>query len=48
VFTPLAAVFGLAAPPPRYFLFLSATVILYMALITVVKRSYIKKHNELI
>ena len=47
-FTPLAGALGLTALPPVYFAALVLTVVLYMALVTVFKRIYIKRYGELL
>ena len=46
--TPPGKAAGLTGLPPVYFLFLVVTVICYLLIMTVVKRVYIRKYNELI
>ncbi len=47
-FTALGNAIGLTSLPPVYFLFLAATIILYMVLATVFKKIYIKLYGELL
>ncbi|NLJ40731.1 MAG: magnesium-translocating P-type ATPase [Clostridiales bacterium] len=47
-FIPFGASIGLAPLPKIYFLYLTITVVLYMALVTVVKKLYVRKYKELI
>lgn len=47
-FTRLGTILGLAPLPLEYFWWLSATVILYMALVTLLKKIYIKRYGELL
>lgn len=47
-FTGFGASIGLAPLPMIYFLYLSVTIVLYMALATVVKNLYVKKYKELL
>ena len=46
-FTPLGALIGLTAMPAGYFLFLIVIVLVYLLLVTFVKKCYIKKYHEL-
>lgn len=45
-FTPLAAPLEMAALPPVYFLLLGIVVLGYMALVTVVKKRYIRRYGQ--
>ena len=45
-FTPLAAPLEMAALPPVYFLLLGMVVLGYMALVTVVKKRYIRRYGQ--
>ena len=45
---PVAQGLGLAALPPVYFLGLAATIVCYMALVTVFKRIFVRKYGELL
>lgn len=45
-FTPLGTMIGLYPFPPIFFGFLLITVLLYMLLVTVIKRIYIKRYGE--
>jgi len=47
-FTPLGAALGLAALPAVYFAWLGGTIVLYMALATVVKKLYVRRYGELL
>jgi|LSQX01.3.fsa_nt_gb Mg2+-importing ATPase len=47
-FTRFGASIGLAPLPGVYFIYLAITIILYMALATVVKNLYVKKYKELL
>ena len=47
-FTSFGASVGLAALPKIYFLYLAITIFLYMALVTIVKKLYVKKYKELL
>lgn len=47
-FTSFGASIGLAPLPKIYFLYLAITIVLYMALATVVKNLYVKKYGELL
>lgn len=47
-FTDFGASIGLAPLPGVYFLYLAITIILYMALATVVKKLYVKKYQNLL
>ncbi len=47
-FTGFGASIGLAPLPGIYFLYLGITILLYMALATVVKNLYVKKYGELL
>lgn len=47
-FTGFGASIGLAPLPMIYFLYLAITIVLYMALATVVKNLYVKKYKELL
>lgn len=47
-FTPIGAALHLAALPAVYFLYLAAIIALYMVLVTVVKRQYVRKYGELL
>jgi|LSQX01.2.fsa_nt_gb Mg2+-importing ATPase len=47
-FTSFGASIGFAPLPKIYFLYLALTIVLYMALVTVVKNLYIKKYEELL
>lgn len=47
-FTPLGDVIGLAAPPAQYFALLAVVVAAYMALVTLVKRLYVRRFGELL
>ena len=47
-FTGFGKSIGLAPLPGIYFLYLAITVILYMALVTVVKNLYVKRYKELL
>lgn len=46
-FTPLGALIGLTAMPAGYFLFLIVIVLVYLLLVTFVKKCYVKKYHEL-
>lgn len=48
IFTPVGQLIGLTALPISYFGFLIAVVVLYLLLMTLVKRWYIKKYRELL
>ena len=48
VYLPAASWLGLAPLPLYYFAFLAAVVLAYMLLVTLAKRWYIKKYNELL
>ncbi|MDR0532118.1 MAG: magnesium-translocating P-type ATPase [Oscillospiraceae bacterium] len=45
-FLPFAGMLGLAPLPPVYFLMLGATLVAYMAMVTLVKRFYVRKVGE--
>ncbi len=47
-FTSFGAYIGLAPLPSIYFLYFAITIILYMALVTVIKNLYVKKYKELL
>ena len=47
-FTPFAGAIGLSKLPPVYFSFLFVTVVLYMLLINIVKKIYIRRYKELL
>jgi Mg2+-importing ATPase len=47
-FTGFGKSIGLAPLPGIYFLYLAITIILYMALVTVVKNLYVKRYKELL
>ena len=47
-FTSFGASIGLAPLPKIYFLYLAITIVLYMALATIVKNLYVKKYKELL
>lgn len=47
-YTPFGTEIGLTALPSVYFAYLALTIVLYMILVTVVKRMYIKRHGELL
>lgn len=47
-FTPVGELVGLTAIPPAYFGFLVAVVLLYLLLMTLPKRWYVKKYHELL
>jgi Mg2+-importing ATPase len=47
-FTPLAGALGLTALPSDYFVYLAATILLYMALVTVFKKIFRRKYGELL
>lgn len=47
-FTPLGATIGLGALPPIYFLYLAITVILYMCLVTIFKKIFVRRYGELL
>ena len=47
-FTGFGASIGLAALPPIYFVWLAPTVVLYMLLVTLFKRMFIKRYGELL
>jgi Mg2+-importing ATPase len=47
-FTGFGASIGFAALPPSFFLWLSLTIILYMGLVTVFKRIFVKRYGELL
>ncbi|MEW8972842.1 MAG: magnesium-translocating P-type ATPase [Tissierellaceae bacterium] len=47
-FTKFGASIGLAPLPKIYFLYLAITIILYMALATIMKKLYVKKYGELL
>jgi Mg2+-importing ATPase len=47
-FTRFGASIGLAELPPVFFLYLAATVFLYMVLVTVFKRIFITRYGELL
>lgn len=47
-FTPMGKLIGLTALPPVYFLFLAIVVLLYLLLVTLAKRWYIKRYHELL
>lgn len=46
-FTPLGGLIGLTVMPIEYFAFLIAVVLVYMLLVTVAKKYYVKKYHEL-
>lgn len=45
-FTAFGEMIGLGTLPPVYFAYLALTIFLYMVLVTVIKKIYIKKYNE--
>jgi Mg2+-importing ATPase len=47
-FTAFGRSIGLAALPPAFFAWLALTVVLYMALVTLVKKVFIKRYGELL
>jgi Mg2+-importing ATPase len=47
-FTGFGASIGLAALPSTFFLWLALTVVLYMALVTVFKRIFVRRYGELL
>lgn len=47
-FTPFGASIGLAPLPNVYFLYLVLTILLYMALATIMKKLYVRKYGELL
>lgn len=47
-FTPVGSLIGLTALPALYFVFLVIIVILYLLFMTLMKRSYIRKYEELL
>ncbi|MDR0454279.1 MAG: magnesium-translocating P-type ATPase [Deferribacteraceae bacterium] len=47
-FTGISASIGLAALPPVYFVWLVLTIFLYMALVTVFKKIFIRRYGELL
>ncbi|MCL1913003.1 MAG: magnesium-translocating P-type ATPase [Eubacteriaceae bacterium] len=47
-FTSFGASFGFAALPRVYFPWLALTIVLYMGLVTVFKRIFVKRHGELL
>ncbi len=47
-YTAFGASIGLAPLPAVYFLYLGLTIVLYMALVTLVKKLYVKKYGELL
>ena len=47
-FSPLGPALGLGALPVEYFLFLIPCILLYMALATSLKKSYVKRYGELL
>ncbi len=47
-FTPLAPALGFAALPPVFFAHLIPCILLYMVLATVLKKTYIRRHGELL
>ena len=47
-FTPLGSLIGLTPMPSMYFAFLLAVVLLYLLMVTVFKRLYLRKYRELI
>ncbi|WP_255467304.1 magnesium-translocating P-type ATPase [Raoultibacter phocaeensis] len=47
-FTAFGASIGLAPLPPIFFVGLAVTVVLYMALVTVAKRAYVRTYGELL
>ncbi|MCL2672006.1 MAG: magnesium-translocating P-type ATPase [Clostridiales bacterium] len=47
-YTGLGARVGLTALPPVFFAWLAATVVVYMLLVTLVKRLYVKRYGELL
>jgi len=47
-FTPFGASIGLAELPPVFFVWLALTIFLYMALVTVFKKIFVKKYGELL
>ncbi|MGL5655651.1 MAG: magnesium-translocating P-type ATPase [Fusobacteriaceae bacterium] len=47
-YTPLGPVLGFSSLPPVYYLFLMLTIGLYIALVSVLKKMYIKKYGRLL
>ena len=47
-FTPAGGLIGLTPLPPLYFCFLAVVVILYLLLVSLAKRRYMKKYHELL
>ena len=47
-FTSVGELIGLTALPPVYFVFLVVTVLLYLLLVTLAKRWYIRRYHELL
>lgn len=47
-YTPVGAILGMTALPAVYYLVLAATIVAYIALTTLVKRLYIRRHGELL
>ena len=47
-FTPFGAAVGLTALPPVYFAWLAVTLVLYMSLVTVFKKIFVRRYGELL
>jgi len=47
-FTGIGAAIGLAALPPEYFAWLALTIFLYMTLVTVSKKRFVRRYGELL
>ncbi|HCD42157.1 MAG TPA: magnesium-translocating P-type ATPase, partial [Lachnoclostridium sp.] len=47
-FTALGASIGLAALPPVYFAWLALTILLYMVLVTIFKKLFVRRYGELL
>ena len=47
-FSSFGKMLGLAALPPVYFAWLALTIVLYMALATLLKKAYVKRYGELL
>ena len=47
-FTPLGAALGFVALPPMYFAYLIPCIVLYMALVTSLKKAYVRRYGELL
>lgn len=47
-FTELGRILGFTALPPVFFLYLGLTILAYMVLVTIIKKSYIRRYGELL